>query len=89
MSGKLSERFQELKTTTGASNKIKTQNRQKNAANQQQQRTGKFNQSRGITSTNNSSNVKANKRPASAGGLRATPVKGGRGEFYPSVLFLD
>jgi hypothetical protein len=88
MSGKLSERFQELKTTTGASNKIKTQNRQKNAASQQQQRTGKFNQSRGLPSTSNT-DVKTNRRTANAGGSRTTPVKGGRGDLlYLAVYFL-
>eukprot|EP01040_Poterioochromonas_malhamensis_P006476 gene6476-6976_t len=55
MSGKLSERFQELKTSGGNTNRIRNNNRQQRAVNQQQQRGNKINQRRGIVTANSTS----------------------------------
>lgn len=61
MSRKLSERFQELKTSGGNTNRIRNNNRQQRAVNQQQQRGNKINQRRGIV-TANSTGTKVTRR---------------------------
>lgn len=76
MPGKLSEKFQELKTSAGNNGKIRANNQQKRAATQQQHRGNKFNQKRGLAVANSKTTTfKPQNRPNS-GRVNARAGKG-------------
>ena len=68
MSGKLSERFQQLKSVRGSTTNIKATNRQARSTMQQAQRGSKINQRRGIIANSNANTiVKSSKKNAGSG----------------------